>query len=65
MQAAPFNPTARPRAARRGLGYDLFGLLCAKAVLLGLLYFVFFGPAHHVATGPGAVSAHVYGEMIK
>jgi hypothetical protein len=48
----------------RGLSVELFGLLCAKAVLLGLLYFIFFSPAHGVATDAASVSAHVYGGVL-
>jgi len=47
----------------RGLSVELFGLLCAKAVMLGLLYFIFFSPG--VATDATSVSAHVYGGVVR
>lgn len=56
--------TARP-AIRLRLGYELFGLLCAKAVALGVLYFVFFGGDHRVPTAPRDVSAHLVGESAR
>ena len=65
MHTARLDSNARPPAARHGLSFDLIGILCAKAVLLGLLYFAFFSPAHDVQTSPSAVSAHVYGKMLK
>jgi hypothetical protein len=53
-----------PHLLHRGLSVELFGLLCAKAVMLGLLYFIFFSPAHGVATDATSVSAHVYGGVL-
>jgi hypothetical protein len=57
--------TPMPRTARRGLSVEIFGLLCAKAVMLGLLYFIFFGPSTQVHPDAGSVSAHVYGRVLR
>jgi hypothetical protein len=53
-----------PWSPRSLLRVEIFALLCAKAVMLGLLYFIFFGPSSHVHTDAGAVSAHVYGPVV-
>ena len=51
-------------SAQSLLRVEIFGLLCAKAVMLGLLYFMFFGPGTQVHPDAGAVSAHVYGPVV-
>jgi hypothetical protein len=58
--------TAAPRPAHRPrLGYELFAILCAKAVALGVLYFVFFGADHRIPTARRDVSAHLVGESAR
>ena len=61
---ADTHDRSNPLAVRRGLSVELFGLLCAKAVMLGLLYFIFFSPAHSIPTDATSVSAHVYGGVV-
>ncbi len=66
MLAQAHNRTApAPWTVRRLLRVEIFGLLCAKAVMLGLLYFMFFGPGTQVHPDAGAVSAHVYGRVLR
>ncbi len=64
MLAHAQNRNAAPWSPRSLLRVEIVGLLCAKAVMLGLLYFIFFGPSSHVHTDAGAVSAHVYGPVV-
>ena len=45
--------------AHRSLGWEIGGLLAAKAILLAVLYFAFF--AHPVTAQPSATAAHILG----
>ncbi len=52
----------RPTAdAGHSLGFEIFGVVSAKLMFLGVLYFMFFAPAHPVASDAGAVSSHIVG----
>jgi hypothetical protein len=65
LAQAHSSNTQQPWSVRRLLRVEIFGLLCAKAVMLGLLYFMFFGPGTQVHPDAGAVSAHVYGGVLR
>jgi hypothetical protein len=41
---------------------EIIILLAAKAALLGLLYFLFFAPAHQTVVTPQSLRAHVMGQ---
>jgi hypothetical protein len=64
MLAHAQHRNATPWSARSLLRVEIVALLCAKAVMLGLLYFIFFGPSTQVHPDAGAVSAHVYGPVL-
>ena len=64
LAQAQHSDSEVPWMVRRLLRVEIFGLLCAKAVMLGLLYFVFFGPGTQVHPDAGAVSAHVLGPVL-
>ncbi|MEI9888778.1 MAG: cytochrome oxidase putative small subunit CydP [Rhizomicrobium sp.] len=48
--------------ARHRLGREIGALLCAKVILLGALYFLFFGPGHRAPHDAAATASHVMGE---